>query len=123
LILKSGGARVSNREAAVFVSSIRFSWAFDLPEIWTRDIRTGLYSFSSLFDERFKDISSWMMSPPFFDQVPELIGYIRMHDPAPGNALIPDCSIDARRNAESNGKNSGRVGECLDFKNNFNCDS
>jgi hypothetical protein len=69
--------------AAVFASSIRFIWPFDLSDTWTRN-NTGLYSFSNLFNERFQDIHCWAMSPAFFDLCPQLVGYIPVYDPVRG---------------------------------------
>jgi hypothetical protein len=76
--------------AAVFASSIRFIWPFDLSSTWTGDKDAGFYSFSSLFNERFQDIRCWAMSSEFFDLFPQLIGYIPIYNPAPGVAWGPD---------------------------------
>ena len=77
---KSGGP--SNKQAAIFASSIRFLWPFELCDTWTRDIHTGLHSFSDLFLERFQDIRCWTLCSEFFELCPQLAGYIPMFDTA-----------------------------------------
>lgn len=96
--------------AAVFASSIRFIWPFDLSDIWIRN-NTGFYSFSSLFNERFQDIRYWAMSPPFFDLCPQLIGYIPVCTPDPGIVWGSDSGTGANSKAEAQSRAyEGRFG-------------
>jgi hypothetical protein len=103
LILKAATDSPSH-EAAVFATSIRFIWPFDLSDTWTRNIDTGFYSFSSLFNERFQNIRSWAMSPEFFDLCPQLSDYIPIYNPVPGVGLCPDSGIGASSHVETRSK-------------------
>ncbi|KAH7333523.1 hypothetical protein BKA65DRAFT_507981 [Rhexocercosporidium sp. MPI-PUGE-AT-0058] len=76
LILNTGKAEASNQIAAVFVSSLRFLWPFDLGDAWTRNRHTGLYSYSQLFNEYFNDVRSWSLTQDFFELYPSLCGYV-----------------------------------------------
>ena len=91
---------IPNHFAAIFASSIRFLWPFDLSDTWTRNRNTGSYSFSSLFNERFQDIRYWAMSPAFFDLCPELSDYIQVYNPPPDVASEGDTENGANNGAE-----------------------
>jgi hypothetical protein len=51
--------------------------------MWTKNNNTGVYSFSSLFYERFDDVKCWTLNSDFFDFRPDLIGYIPIYNPSP----------------------------------------
>ncbi|KAH9207556.1 hypothetical protein DL95DRAFT_527832 [Leptodontidium sp. 2 PMI_412] len=76
LILNTGKAEASNQIAAVFVSSLRFLWPFDLGDAWTRNRHTDLYSYSKLFDEYFNDVRTWSLTRDFFELYPSLCGHV-----------------------------------------------
>nr|QCL09087.1 DmxL4 [Cryptosporiopsis sp. 8999] len=92
LILKAA-TDAPNWFAAVFASSIRFLWPFDLSDTWTRNRDTDFYSYSILFNERFQDIRCWTLSSQFFDMCPELIGYIPIYNPGTSIYLTSDSEI------------------------------
>jgi hypothetical protein len=71
----------SNKIAAAFATSLRFLWPYDLSDTWIRNRETGLYSFSTLFEEKLNDVKSWAMGPDFFISYPHLIGCIPCYEP------------------------------------------
>jgi hypothetical protein len=75
--------RNSNQFAPIFTANIRFRWSQELSDVWEQNSRTGFYSFSDIFYERFNDIQCWTLNSDFFNIRPDLIGYIPIYNPGP----------------------------------------
>jgi hypothetical protein len=73
----------SNQFTPIFTSNIRFRWSHNLSDVWENNNRTGLYSLSGAFYERFNDIQCWTLNSDFFNIRPDLIGYIPIYNPSP----------------------------------------
>ncbi|KIY02292.1 uncharacterized protein Z520_02430 [Fonsecaea multimorphosa CBS 102226] len=56
----------------LFCKSLRILWPYEFRDCYTREIETGLYKFSPMFDQRLRDIKSWTMGPDIFNRFPEL---------------------------------------------------
>jgi hypothetical protein len=72
------------RLLSTLTTNIRFLWSHGLCDVWTKNINSDLYSFSSSFYERFEDIQCWTLNSDFFEFWPDLIGYIPMYNPGQG---------------------------------------
>lgn len=56
----------------LFSKSIRILWPYEFRDCYTREIETGLYKVSPVFDQRLTDIKCWTMGPDIFHRFPEL---------------------------------------------------
>lgn len=56
----------------LFCKSIRILWPYEFRDCYTREIETGLYKVSPMFDQRLTDIKCWTMGPDIFNRYPEL---------------------------------------------------
>ncbi|OAP56254.1 hypothetical protein AYL99_09433 [Fonsecaea erecta] len=56
----------------LFCKSFRILWPYEFRDCYTREIETGLYKFSPMFDQRLRDIKAWTMGPDIFNRFPEL---------------------------------------------------
>ncbi|KIX04472.1 uncharacterized protein Z518_05340 [Rhinocladiella mackenziei CBS 650.93] len=56
----------------LFCRSIRILWPYEFRDCYTREIDTGLYKISPMFDHRLSDIKCWTMGPDIFQRFPEL---------------------------------------------------
>lgn len=56
----------------LFSRSMRILWPYEFRDCYTREIETGLYKISPLFDQRLTDIKCWTMGPDIFQRFPEL---------------------------------------------------
>ncbi|OQV00898.1 hypothetical protein CLAIMM_06333 isoform 1 [Cladophialophora immunda] len=56
----------------LFCKSFRILWPYEFRDCYTREIETGLYKFSPVFDQRLTDIKCWTMGPDIFQRFPEL---------------------------------------------------
>jgi hypothetical protein len=74
----------ANKCLAYMGSCFRFAWSLDEQSLYTWDTRTGLYSLSTEFSKRVRDLQCWTVQRRFFDEYPELRGEI----PTDGAELI-----------------------------------
>ncbi|KIW89836.1 uncharacterized protein Z519_09265 [Cladophialophora bantiana CBS 173.52] len=56
----------------LFCKSFRILWPYEFRDCYTREIETGMYKFSPIFDQRLRDIKCWTMGPDIFQRFPEL---------------------------------------------------
>ncbi|KAJ9616472.1 hypothetical protein H2200_000191 [Cladophialophora chaetospira] len=56
----------------LFTTSLKISWPYEFRDCYTREIETGLYKVSPMFDQRLADIKCWTMGPDIFKRFPEL---------------------------------------------------
>lgn len=69
-----------NKCLAYMRSCFRFSWSLDQQSLYTWNTRTGMYSLSTEFSKRVKDLQCWTVQRRFFDAYPELRGEIPTDD-------------------------------------------
>ncbi|KFX89241.1 hypothetical protein V490_07150 [Pseudogymnoascus sp. VKM F-3557] len=69
-----------NKCLAYMRSCFRFSWSLDQQSLYTWNTRTGMYSLSTEFSKRVKDLQCWTVQRRFFDAYPELLGEIPTDD-------------------------------------------
>jgi hypothetical protein len=92
--------KISNQFAPIFTSNIRFRWSHNLSDVCENNNRTGLYSLSVAFYERFNDIQCWTLNSDFFNIRPDLIGYIPIYNPSPSTFFgRPICQEDRDRSS------------------------
>ncbi len=56
----------------LFCRSLRILWPYEFRDCYTREVGTGLYKVSPMFDQRLSDIKCWTMGPDIFQRYPEL---------------------------------------------------
>ncbi|OCT50105.1 bZIP transcription factor [Cladophialophora carrionii] len=56
----------------LFTTSFKLLWPYEFRDCYTREIETGLYKVSPMFDQRLSDIRCWTMGPDIFKRFPEL---------------------------------------------------
>ncbi|EXJ62072.1 hypothetical protein A1O7_02505 [Cladophialophora yegresii CBS 114405] len=56
----------------LFTTSFKLLWPYEFRDCYTREIETGLYKVSPMFDQRLSDIRCWTMGPDIFRRFPEL---------------------------------------------------
>lgn len=56
----------------LFTTSFKLLWPYEFRDCYSRDIETGLYKVSPMFDQRLTDIKCWTMGPDIFRRYPEL---------------------------------------------------
>lgn len=80
----------------LFCKSLRILWPYEFRDCYTREVETGLYKLSPMFDQRLTDIRCWTMGPDFFRRFPELYSDIPAfnHIPLP---LSPGAKIGQKK--------------------------
>lgn len=56
----------------LFTASLKILWPYEFRDCYSREINTGLYKVSPMFDQRLMDIRCWTMGPDIFRRFPEL---------------------------------------------------
>lgn len=82
----------------LFCSSLRILWPYEFRDCYTREIETGLYKVSPMFDQRLGDIKSWTMGPDIFQRFPELCSDMPSFNTIP---VGPSSAADKRPKGHS----------------------
>jgi hypothetical protein len=73
----------SNRFYREFIALLSFHWPYQTEEAFGIDPITGLYTFSGLYENHFRDLRMWRMHTDFFRSFPDAFDDITPNIPIP----------------------------------------
>ncbi|KAH8809327.1 hypothetical protein F5884DRAFT_401858 [Xylogone sp. PMI_703] len=91
----------SNRFWRLFAKGLHLDWSFEFRDCYMKNTTTGLYQFSSAFDQAIADLTNWKMSAEFLAEYPELEGEVSKWECKTSGSFVSPCCFPLEMDGKS----------------------